>query len=412
MQRIRNMNQDTKLTRIVIGLIFLVVVAYMVLSVLKTVRSPYQFETVYEDVVEESIAVEGWLFRDEVRLDPAAGLVNYHLAEGEKVAAGEEVAVSYQNQQALKDQQKVRDKTSQLEQLQYARSEESASGKNLDKQINATFADIQRSALQGDYTRVHKQSNDYKQLVLRRECLYTEGAAADLGMASLDIANELNELKSTLGGESVSITAPERSGIFSTYVDGYEDMFTLDSLEDISPSGFKTLVEQVPAQTGDAAGKVVTSSVWDLVMLVKEEDLPKFTQETEVSVRFSALTNAMPMEVKEVGYAEEGEAVVVLESRKNMVDTIAFRQQSGLVIFESEKGILIPKNALRVDDSERGVFTVTGRQAEFKPITVVAEDAEHYIVKANPKDKDDRRILRSGDEVIIGKDLYEGKVVR
>lgn len=406
------MNQDTKLMKIVIGLIFLVVVAYMVLSVVKTVTSPYQFETVHEDVVEESISVEGWLFRDEVRLDPAIGLVNYYLAEGDKVAAREEVAVSYQNQQALKDQQKVRDKTSQLEQLQYARSEESASGKNLDKQINATFADIQRSASQGDYTRVHKQSNDYRQLVLRRECLYTEGAAADLGMASLDIANELNELKNSLGGEAVSINAPEKSGVFSTYVDGYEDLFTLDSLEEISPSDFKALTEQVPTQVGDAAGKVVTSSAWDLAMLVKEEELPKFEQRTEVSVRFSALTSAMPMDVKEVGYVEDGEAVVTLESRKNMVDTIAFRQQNGFVIFESEKGIQIPKNALRVYESERGVFTVTGRQAEFKPVTVVAEDAEHYIVKANPKDKDDKRVLRSGDEVIIGKGLYEGKVVR
>lgn len=406
------MNQDTKLMKIVIGLIFLVVVAYMVLSVVKTVTSPYQFETVHEDVVEESISVEGWLFRDEVRLDPAIGLVNYYLAEGDKVAAREEVAVSYQNQQALKDQQKIRDKTSQLEQLQYARSEESASGKNLDKQINATFADIQRSASQGDYTRVHKQSNDYKQLVLRRECLYTEGAAADLGMASLDIANELNELKNSLGGEAVSINAPEKSGVFSTYVDGYEDLFTLDSLEEISPSDFKALTEQVPTQVGDAAGKVVTSSAWDLAMLVKEEELPKFEQRTEVSVRFSALTSAMPMDVKEVGYVEDGEAVVTLESRKNMVDTIAFRQQNGFVIFESEKGIQIPKNALRVYESERGVFTVTGRQAEYKPVTVVAEDAEHYIVKANPKDKDDKRVLRSGDEVIIGKGLYEGKVVR
>lgn len=406
------MNQDTKLMKIVIGLIFLVVVAYMVLSVVKTVTSPYQFETVHEDVVEESISVEGWLFRDEVRLDPAIGLVNYYLAEGDKVAAREEVAVSYQNQQALKDQQKVRDKTSQLEQLQYARSEESASGKNLDKQINATFADIQRSASQGDYTRVHKQSNDYKQLILRRECLYTEGAAADLGMASLDIANELNELKNSLGGEAVSINAPEKSGVFSTYVDGYEDLFTLDSLEEISPSDFKALTEQVPTQVGDAAGKVVTSSAWDLAMLVKEEELPKFEQRTEVSVRFSTLTSAMPMDVKEVGYVEDGEAVVTLESRKNMVDTIAFRQQNGFVIFESEKGIQIPKNALRVYESERGVFTVTGRQAEFKPVTVVAEDAEHYIVKANPKDKDDKRVLRSGDEMIIGKGLYEGKVVR
>jgi len=66
-----------------------------------------------------------------------------------------------------------------------------------------------------------------------------------------------------------------------------------------------------------------------------------------------------------------------------------------------------------VDGETAGVYVVTGYAAEFKPVSILAEDQDSYIVAANPKDSNDKRILRSGDEVIIAaEDLYDGKVVR
>jgi hypothetical protein len=120
------------------------------------------------------------------------------------------------------------------------------------------------------------------------------------------------------------------------------------------------------------------------------------------------------MSVSEMSYTEGGEAVVVLVSSRNLPDIIALRERAASVIFQSEEGIRVPKKALRAqEDGSVGVYTVTAFQAEFKPVKVVAEDGDDYLVKADPKDSKDKHILRSGDEVIItAAELYEGKVVR
>ncbi len=407
------MKHDVLVTRLVFILIFVVVIAYIALSGLKTLFNPYKFITVYSDVVEKSIAIDGWLFREEETLDPALGLVSYRLDEGGKAAKGEVVAVMYTSQDALSRQQKVRELSEKIAQLDYARGDVASSGKNLESQISASLADLQRAASRGDFSNLWQQGDEYKRLVLRREYLTSPQAEEAMGLASLSFAQELASLQSASGQDAVKILAPA-AGVFSSTADGYEGIFLPEELDGITVPEFKELVQEAPLGTQNAAGKVATDSVWHLAMVVEEEQLTLFRQYSQVSVRLSALAEAVPMYVEEIGYAAEGEALVILDSRKNLSETIALRHQSGTVIFQSDEGIRIPKKALRVDEKEgTGVYTVTGYQAEFKPVKVVAEDKDYYIVTPSPKDTKDKRVLRTGDDVIItAADLYQGKVVR
>jgi len=407
------MKQDTILTKLVIGLLLLVITAYMVLSGLKTLANPHQMIVVYNDVVENSLAVNGWFFRDEVCLASASGLVSYRLDEGEKAAANQVVAIAYQSQEALSRQQKLREVDAQVTELSYALSNEALSGKNLENELLSTITSIKNAASRGDFTRLNEQANQYKQMVLRREYLYSEEAASDLTLAATALSHERDELQQ-YNNENAQIIKTPDAGVFSTCIDGYETIFVPSSLKDITASDFRTLVAQAPSSDDGSVGKVATSSEWYYAMVIKEEELALFQQKSNVSVRFSSLAEPVPMSVSEIGYTENGEAVVVLESRKNLSDIITLREQVGSVIFQSEEGIRIPKKALRAqEDGSVGVYTVTAYQAEFKPVKILAEDKDDYIVKANPKDSKDKRILRSGDEVIItAAELYEGKVVR
>ena len=59
---------------------------------------------------------------------------------------------------------------------------------------------------------------------------------------------------------------------------------------------------------------------------------------------------------------------------------------------------------------QRGILA---QKARFRPVTVLAEDTDSYLVQANPTDEEDTRILREGDEIILAsEELYDGKVVR
>lgn len=407
------MKQDKGLTKLIIGLLLVVITTYMVLSGVKTITNPHKLVLVYNDVVEDSISLNTWAFRGERPLDAATGLVSYRLDEGERAAAGQMTAVSYLSQAALAQQQKLRRVTTRFSQLQYALSNEAPSEKNLEVQMLHSMVKLQATAARGEYTQLEQQADQYKKLVLRREYLQSEAAAAELGLASLSLSQDISSLQENNRKGAQIIYAPD-SGLFSSCVDGYEQLFRPELLSEISASDFRELVAQAPSSNDGAVGKLVTSTTWYLGMLVPEKYLSLFQKQTGVSVRINSLAEAIPMSVQEIGYVKDGEAVVRLSSRRNLKETLGLREQTASIIFRSEKGIRLPKQSLRVhEDGSVGVYTLTGYQAEFKPVTVVAEDKNDYVVKENPKDSKDKRILRSGDEVIITTtELYEGKVVR
>lgn len=411
------MKQDTILSKVIMGLIFITILTYIGLTVFRTVHNPFRTVVVFSDVVERSLSVNAWFFRDELRLDQAAGLVTLSVDEGEKTKSGQRVAVAYQTQAALLHQQEISAVSTQQKQVAYAMAEDSPTGKPLEEQILKSLTALQGSASRGDFGNLSLESDQLKRLILRREYLYGSGAG-EIGQAFSDLGAKLDSMTKGAEGEEKVVWAPA-AGTFSSFVDGYESILTPAALlgdrltgEDLTVSSFRELLGRSAEFEGGAVGKLVTGSRWFLAMVVSEEEVPQF-QKSNLAVRFSALADEVPVSLYRVSYVENGEAVVVLSSRQNLKDIIALREQRCAVIFQSDQGIRIPGEALRVDGDTAGVYVVTGYAAEFKPVSILAEDGESYIVAANPKDSNDKRILRSGDEVIIAAaDLYDGKVVR
>jgi len=411
------MKQDTILNKVIMGLIFITILTYVGLTVFRTMNNPFRTVVVFSDVVERSLSVNAWFFRDELRLEQAAGLVTLSVDEGEKTKSGQRVAVAYQTQAALLHQQQISEVSTQQKQVAYAMAEDSPTGKPLEEQILGSLTVLQGSASRGDFRNLARESDQLKRLVLRREYLYGSGAG-EIGQAFSDLRVELESMTKGSEGEEKVVWAP-KAGTFSSYVDGYESILTPTALlgerltgEDLTVSTFRELLSRSADFEGGAVGKLVTGSQWFLAMVVSEEEVPQF-QKSNLAVRFSALADEVPMSLYRVSYVENGEAVVVLGSRRNIKDVIALREQRCSVIFQSDQGIRIPAEALRVEGDTAGVFVVTGYAAEFKPVSILAEDGDSYIVAANPKDSNDKRIFRAGDEVIIAAaDLYDGKVVR
>ena len=97
---------------------------------------------------------------------------------------------------------------------------------------------------------------------------------------------------------------------------------------------------------------------------------------------------------------------------------------TGNIILKTTEGIRVPQTALRVDTvtttgengeeittRTTGVYTVVGRVARFKPVTVVYTGDGFSLVKA-AAEKESLR-LRPGEEIILtAKELSDGAVVR
>ena len=55
------------------------------------------------------------------------------------------------------------------------------------------------------------------------------------------------------------------------------------------------------------------------------------------------------------------------------------------------------------------VYVVTAGRAEFKPVTILTEGDDFYVVQSV---RDDKKALRAGDEVIVqATGLYDGQLL-
>ena len=119
-----------------------------------------------------------------------------------------------------------------------------------------------------------------------------------------------------------------------------------------------------------------------------------------------------------------GRTLVILSGREYLAELTLLRHQSASIILKTTEGIRVPQTALRVDTvtttgengeeittRTTGVYTVVGRVARFKPVTVVYTGDGFSLVKA-AAEKESLR-LRPGEEIILtAKELSDGAVVR
>lgn len=396
---------------IIVPVVILAIVVYLIFSAWNGLRDPYSFVIVYADTMEESVDTKGWVVRSE-ELIPGGGngLLQLKRNEGEKVARGATIAIVYENEDYVDNQEELLRTKSDLTALQYATYDGSPSGSALEGQTMAALSKLRTDASSGDYTSLSETTETYRKLVLRREYLVSSDAAQQMTAAASVLYEKYDSLQSYQTG-ATEITAAQ-SGMFSSYLDGYESLLSPDSLVSLLPSELAAFSELTPKVSESGLGKLVTDPTWYFAALLPGEYARTLSPGQSVEIYYTALSKSLPMEVESIGEVQDDQVVVVFISSENETDAGELRQESGRLILESEEGILIPKEALRVADGENGVYVSSGYTAAFRPVKILAENEDHYLVKADPKDETDTRILRSGDEVILASaELFDGKVV-
>ena len=408
-----NQQQGTIFSKIAMPIVIVAIVVYLICSAWVGIRDPYQFTVAYTDTMETSVDAAGWVVRSEQPVAGAEGVVQLKRGQGEKVAKGKEIAVVYQDETYVENQEELLQVKNDLSALQYATYSESPSGTALeDQMLSAMTMQLRTAASSGNYSSLSEQTETYRKLVLRREYLLSSEATAAMTQAAADLQARYDDLQSYQSG-ATSIKAQE-SGLFSSYVDGYETLLTPDKLDGLSPKDLAAFSQLTPSTDANVLGKLVTDSIWYYAVTVPGDCVTRFAVGDSVDVFFNSLSETFPMEVFQVGEVQEDQVVIVLRSSQDDDKAEDLRQESGRVIFYSSEGIRVPKEALRVSkDGERGVYVVVSQKARFRPVKILAEDENSYLVKADPTDEEDTRILRAGDEIVLAsEELDDGKVVR
>lgn len=401
-------------TKFITALLLLAVIAYFGVQGYRYATDPETTAIVYRYRSEQSIAVRGYVVREEQVVDCTESLLELTHAEGERVGAGDTIATVYRSAEALRATQELEALRAQKEQLEYARSaaNDTETALKLDSEIRDQIISVRTAYEAGSFSALDAISDKLKATVLKRE--YAYNGSEELGARLEELDAQIRETSAASGG-TTRVTA-SISGTYSAVADGYESVLTPESLADMTPSG---LAAVSPQSVSSTVGKIVSGSKWYFAASVSEADAAKLRAGQKLTLRMaSGVDFDLPVTLTRVSEAENGSCLVVTESDKYLAYVTLLREQNAEIVIDEYEGLRIPKNALRVnEDGVSGVYCLIGRTAYFKPVNIIYQGGDYCLVEpgsieAATESQKSLLTLRTNDEVIISAgELYNGKVV-
>lgn len=431
------MKQSTLITKIVMFFLLVAVILYLVIAAVQSFVDPFSTALAYQDILDDAAEITGVVIREEQTLPGGTGIMDTLPDEGERVAAGEIIAVLYQSQDALDRKKQLQTLELKLEQLTYALNNGGnlSDAAKLEQQIITSILTLRSNMVSGDLSSLESDTLTLRTQVLQRDFAYSASgdSASALTEAIADLEQQISSLENKVSSATTSVYAP-RSGLFSGQSDGLENTLTPSLLKTVTAAQLNSLPNG--ASVSDSVGKLITGDKWYFAAVVDPAIANRLLEGDSVTVAFSRdYTGEISMTVERIGQAESTGCVLILSTNRNLKEITLLREQTVDLIFKRYTGIRVPKQALRMEtvpitnaetnqESETqviGVYAVVGAQAEFKPVEIVREGSDYYLVSpANNSayfqslsvSEARLRTLRAGDEIIVtATGLYDGKVV-
>ena len=403
------MRKTSPLMKILPIAVLAAVLFYFAVQLYNYMSDPVSTTLVTEGQAEDTIALNGWLLRDEEVLPAQSGTLSRERQEGDRVGVGQVLATVYADDGALQTVSQIETLELQLQQLQFALTSylDPDAALKLDTSITGDILTLRQTLTGGDYTAADSDIAQLKAAVLKRDHPYTSQEEIETEIKAVE--GQISSLKSSLSG-AATVTA-KAAGTYSAVCDGYETVLTTAFLEDVTPG---KLARLQPAGTESNMGKLIYGDTWYYVVSLPEEQAAQLKALGTVTLRFAkGFDQNLRMQVADVSAAENGQAAVTLSCRKYLAQTTLLRHQAADVILRTYEGLRVPSNALRVsEEGVTGVYCLDGVTAAFRPVTVLYQGQGYALVR--PADgAGDTRTLRAGDEVIASAGaLHDGKVIR
>ena len=372
------MKQGKSYFTVILWILLAAIAAYFGYNVVSSLYAPLMTATVTPYEAGAGYYASGFVVREEELLYSQYGTTVLNCAEGAHVAANDAVATGYRSEDAKTRQTRIDELSGQIEQLQYAWSAVSSvyDQAALDADIAGDLAQLSRYLALRDMNSVSDLSPELKGLILRRT-----GSDSDSGSLQARISTlqaELETLEAQSAGDTSAILAG-KAGTFSAAVDGYESVLTPERLMEMTVAEFESV--QPDETDANAIGRLVTSATWYYACVVPASELSGVEEGDRATLTFARdYYQPVTMRVARLGGNEAGSRLLVLSSDRALQNVTLLRQQSAEIVFTSYSGLRVPKSAVRVENGQTGVYILEGTLAKWKPITILHDTGESYVV--------------------------------
>lgn len=402
------------------------VVIYVYLQVMGGFGGGLVTETAMHVSLNETIATQAVVFRDETIMEKSGdGTIVTVVSEGERVSKGQLVANVYSDGDDAVLQDEINRINRSLEILENSSVDKQfviSDLRQLDDDIESVFSDIYKSSSKGNLSSAIGYSSDLLVKLNKRDLIVE---------SDFDISSEVDKLRNERADlESRIQTAAEPifatgSGYFFADVDGYENIFSISSVEKITLSDFEKMTASSPDEELLDSGsvKLINDFVWYLVCSLDADKARTLTEGWNYKVLFpeNADYEMTMMLDRIVSETNSTEALAVFRVNVLPNDFNYKRFQNAEIVIKGVEGISVPKKAFRVVNNIEGVYILVGDVVRFRTIERIAEKDEYYIVKIKSNDavfveedgsETEIKHLSLYDSIIVsGKNLFDGKII-
>lgn len=203
------------------------------------------------------------------------------------------------------------------------------------------------------------------------------------------------------------------AGVFSHYLDGFEEIITPYNMHEFTPSQLDDIVlESAKEQKRESKYicKVADNFRYFIAVPVKSEYAEGMTPGKTVTLRFPELSgNSFTASIQAVSEETDGRKTVIFETNR-YVDSLILKRCASVEIIKSiYSGFKVSVNSIKTRDDINGVYCVREGSMWFIPVEILYNTEDTAIIKS----ADSENPLKLYDEIVIKAESYEeGKTVR
>lgn len=327
--------------------------------------SPVKTQKLEYITQENAINTNGFIVRDEwVMYTRSAGTVYHSVSEGSRVSKDSNIGSLFYgdvSEDSIKELKVVDNKIKKAESDESVHSLSDLDATNVESSIYRRENDIIDAAQDNDILSIARYKRDINSL--RANNGLSAGTLAELDAQKTQILETIGVLKEDIYAQI--------SGVFTSYVDGYETSLVPSQAENYDVPYFESLsqspkVRKISSRV-DAGGevcKIVNNHVWYVMMSIPSDMLEGRNTGDSVKLRFNNMADAVVKgSINSISEEYGGRRVVTVKCPEYLESAFSYRLVDVDLIFESYSGYKIPVHAVRTEDSgKQKVIGINGNR--------------------------------------------------
>lgn len=390
--------------------VIVLIVLFVVIQFYKVTHIELKTQTATISTVYDNVSSEALFIRDESVVEKSpSGVTVACFQDGDKINVNGNVAMQFSSSKAAANYSKYAELTKQIK--YYQTLEAQTVGQSAD--LETINEDIEQKVI--NYAdglaknRIGDTAEDLDSVLVRRQLIIGE----DVNLLSIieNLRDQRNNYQSYSKPDRYIKT--DKSGVFSSYTDGYENLIDYSKVEETTIDGFKSALKAVDnaQNVSNNIGKLVTSYTWYVQTLVSADTVKNLENGDYVNIVLKDDTSKS-FKAEIVNGAEialgQKETLLVLKLNEMDADIAKLRKAEIEIRRNNYEGIKVPSEALHVLDGKKGVYVLIASQVKFREVNVIYSDDDYVLAEY---DESNEKSIHLYDKIITqGKDLKDGKV--